>query len=417
MNTLNKTITRWQGVGLIATTFLGTGVFILPQLTIVSAGEWAVWTWALLVLAVLPLAWVFAELGKRFSHAGGPAFFVQEAFGVRYGHIIGLMYLFAVPLGAPAALMMTLEFLKPLVSLSELQLLIIQLAALLALFAMNIRGLELSGKLQLGLTMIIVAVVGVMLAAFIGSSEVSVADNLVQGSTSGAMAAVSLAIWSFLGIEAVTHLSAEFKDVKKDFVPAVLLGTIVVGFVYMLCTYLSMLSPNTNSGEHLAMVDAFQLLIGDGGRWVIAVLGIVSGIATVNVYFASVARLAWVLSKDGVLPSRLKSLNSHGVPTNALMAVLSISALIIVGAYLASLPFEEIVRWVNGVFVVIYAASMMAAWRLLGRRHRPAIIVGLLVCVVFAFCLGVSMIYAGILAGVCFIWLNIRPPVILEEQV
>lgn len=416
MNALKQTITRWQGVGLIATTFLGTGVFILPQLTVASSGEWAVWTWGLLVLAVLPLAWVFAELGKKFSHAGGPAFFVQEAFGIRYGHIVGLMFLCVVPLGAPAALMMTLEFLKPLVSLTELQLMGTQLGVITCLFLINIRGLELSGKLQLGITLVIVAVVALMLVAFLGSN-VSVADNLVQGSSSGVVAAVSLAIWSFLGIEAVTHLSSEFRDVKKDFVPAVLIGTTVVGFVYMLCTYLSMLSPNINSGEHLAMVDAFQVLIGDGGRWVIAVLGIVSGIATVNVYFASVARLAWVLSKDGVLPAKLKTLNPYGVPTNALLAVLSISALIVIGTYMTSQSFEEIIRWVNGVFVVIYATSMMAAWRLLGKQHRPAIVVGMLVCGIFAACLGASMAYAAILALVFFVWLFISPPTLLEESV
>ncbi|PID47620.1 MAG: L-methionine/branched-chain amino acid transporter [Proteobacteria bacterium] len=410
MTELKQTITRWQGVGLVATTFLGTGVFILPQLTIVSAGGWAVWTWGLLVLAFLPLAWVFAELGKRFSHAGGPAFFVQEAFGIRYGHMIGLMFLCAVPLGAPAALMMTMEFLKPLVSLTAFQLMAIQLATLVALLALNTRGMELSGKMQLGLTVLIVGVVALMLVAFM-TSDVVPAHNIVTGNTQGVTAAISLAIWSFLGIEAVTHLSAEFRDVKKDFVPAVLLGTMVVGMVYMLCTHLSMLSPNIASGEHLAMVDAFQLLLGEtagnSGRWVIAILGIVSGLATVNVYYASVSRLAWVLSKDGVLPASLKSLNQYRVPTNALMAVLCVSAMIIVAAYLTALPFEQMVRWVNGVFVVIYTASMLAAWRLLESRYRPAIIAGLVVCLVFAVCLGASMAYAVLLAGVFYIWLHV----------
>jgi len=413
MSTLKKTITRWQGVGLIATTFLGTGVFILPQLTIASAGDWAVWTWGLLLLAILPLAWVFAELGKRFSHSGGPAFFVQEAFGTRYGHIIGLMFLCAVPIGAPAALMMTLEFLKPLIALSPLQLVITQLGIIASLFLLNVRGLQLSGKLQLLLTLAIIGVVGAMLAALI-SSDVPTANNLVSVSSGGVMLAISLAIWSFLGIEAITHLSAEFRDVKRDFVPAVLLGTVVVGLIYMLCTYLSMLSPNTGSSEHLAIVDTFQLLIGNGGRWVIAVLGIVSGVATVNVYFASAARLAWVLSKDGVLPAKLNTLNNHGVPIKALMMVQCISALIILGAYLTSQPFEEMIKWVNGIFVVIYAVSMLAAWRLLNARHRPAVVTGLLVCVVFAVCLGISMIYAILLAAILFIWLNLCPPVATE---
>ena len=415
MGTLNKTITRWQGIGLIATTFLGTGVFILPQLTLASAGNWAIWTWGLLLLGIMPLAWVFAELGKRYSHAGGPAFFVQEAFGIRYGHIIGLLFLCVVPIGAPAALMMTLEFVKPLVYLTSLQLLIAQLCIIGCLFLINIRGLQLSGKIQLALTLLITAVVGVMLIAFV-NSDAPVADNILEGSSSGVMIAVSLAIWGFLGIEAVTHLSAEFRDVEKDFVPAVLLGTAVVGVIYMLCTYLSMLSPNTASTEHLAMVDAFQLLIGDGGRWVIGVLGVISGIATVNIYFASVARLAWVLSKDGVLPAPLQTLNQYSVPMNALTTMLSISCLIVLGAYFSEQPFEAMVKWVNGVFVIIYAASMLAAWRLLEAKHRPSIIIGLLVCVVFAICLGVSMIYAVILAAALVVWLNINPPVVTEAS-
>ena len=48
MTRLNQTITRWQGIGLIATTLLGTGVFILPQLTIVTAGDKAIWAWVIL---------------------------------------------------------------------------------------------------------------------------------------------------------------------------------------------------------------------------------------------------------------------------------------------------------------------------------------------------------------------------------
>ena len=415
MSTLNRTITRWQGIGLIATTFLGTGVFILPQLTIASAGDWAIWTWALLLLGIAPLAWVFAELGKRYSHAGGPAFFVQEAFGVRYGHIIGLLFVCVVPIGAPAALMMTLEFVKPLVALTSLQLLIVQLSIIGCLFFVNIRGLQLSGKIQLALTLLIATVVGVMLIAFL-NSDAPVADNIVKGSSSGVMVAISLAIWGFLGIEAVTHLSAEFRDVEKDFVPSVLLGVAVVGVIYMLCTYLSMLSPNTGNTESLAMVDAFQILIGDGGRWVIAILGVVSGIATVNIYFASVARLAWVLSKDGVLPAQLKTLNQHNVPMNALSTMLTISCLIVLGAYFSEQPFEAMVRWVNGVFVIIYAASMLAAWRLLDAKHRPSIIIALLVCVVFAICLGATMIYAVVLAAALVLWLRVNPPTARPRQ-
>ena len=401
MTGLNPTITRWQGVGLMASTLLGTGVFILPQLTVNAAGAWALWTWALLVVAILPLGWVFAVLSRDFPHAGGPAFFVQEAFGIRYGHIVGLMFVCVVPLGAPAALMMTFEFLKPLIELSPLQIMIAQVAVILGMFSINLKGMQLSGKIQLYITLSIAAVVFAMIVALlVGAGEVAVAENLKQGSATGVMAAVSLAIWGFLGIEAITHLSSEFKNPKKDFVPAVMMGVALVGVVFVFCTYLSMFDPSAD----LAMVSAYQMLLGDSGPWVIGILGLVSGFATVNVYFSSVARLVWVLSNDGVLPKALGTTNQHGIPQQALLVVQAISILIIFGTFISGQPYEQIVRWVNGVFVFIYALSMMAAWRLLGKRHRPAMVLGLLVCAVFFYCLGPSMVYGCLLAVVLFFW-------------
>ena len=81
MSNLQQNITRGQGVGLMATTLLGTGVFILPQLTVEIAGQGALVAWLALTLAILPLVRVFAELGRQFPHAAGPAYFVEQGFG------------------------------------------------------------------------------------------------------------------------------------------------------------------------------------------------------------------------------------------------------------------------------------------------------------------------------------------------
>lgn len=75
MEHIKGTIGRWQGAGLMATTLLGTGVFILPQMTLAKAGTSALWAWALLTLAIIPVTLVFGRLASRFPHAAGPAFF------------------------------------------------------------------------------------------------------------------------------------------------------------------------------------------------------------------------------------------------------------------------------------------------------------------------------------------------------
>lgn len=403
MTGLNKSITRWQGTGLLATTLLGTGVFILPQLTIAEAGDKALVAWLILIVAILPLGVVFAQLGKEYVSAAGPAHFVAQAFGTRYGQLTGILFLCVVPLGAPAALIMTLEFVKPLITLSALQSLLAELSILVLLFVLNVRGVKVSGVVQLGLTIAILGVVLMMMAAWATNTNIQ-PEALQQGTNKGMINAFGLAIWSFLGIEAVTHLSAEFKDVKRDFVPAVLSGLLIVGVIFLACTFLSTLAPKDN----LAMVGAYERLLGSSGRWVIGGLGLAAGVATVNVYVLSLSRLTWTFSQEGLFPKSLQRLNNHQVPIFALLLVLLVCAGVLITSYLLELPFEMMIRWTNGVFVLIYFASMLAAWHLLKPKHRPAIVIGIAVCIAFAISLGSSMIYAVSLALLIGSWLMTR---------
>ena len=400
MTSLNPTITRWQGMGLVTTTLLGTGVFILPQLTLNLAGTWATWAWLLLTLAILPLALVFAVLGKHFPNAAGPAFFVQQAFGKPYGQIIGLLFLCIIPVGPPAALMITFEFLKPLFTLTPLQTLLGQIAAFALLFVLNWRGLQVSGRVQLGLTLAIVAVIGSLLLAFAWQTPAP-REALPHGTSNGMLQAMSLALWSFLGIEAITHLSAEFKHPQQDFVPAMLGGTVLVGFIYVACTLISGLDFHAP----LAMVSAYEILLqSETGPWVIGLLGVASGLATVNVYIASLARLAWSLSQDGCLPKTLEPLNQHRVPHIALSLILLLSSLSLILIYSLGENFEVLVRLANGVFVLVYMFSMLAAWRLVASHYRPAILSALIVCAGFAWSLGGSLVYALVLAALLSGW-------------
>ncbi len=156
------------------------------------------------------------------------------------------------------------------------------------------------------------------------------------------------------------------------------------------------------------MVGAYEQLLGGSGRWVIGVLGLSAGVATVNVYVLSLSRLTWSYSNEGLFPKSLKPLNKHQVPSAALLLVLLVCAIVLLGSYLLELPFEMMIRWTNGVFVVIYFASMFAAWRLLNPRHRPTIVIGIAVCLAFAVSLGSAMIYAVALALLTLFWLFSR---------
>ncbi|MDP2561086.1 L-methionine/branched-chain amino acid transporter [Psychrobium sp. 1_MG-2023] len=396
MSQLQQSITRSQGAGLLATTLLGTGVFILPQLTVEIAGTNAMYTWLGLTLLMLPLVWVFAKLASQHPHAAGPAYFVEQAFGTIWGRLVGLLFVFAVPVGASAALMMVMEFVSVIVSLSSHGTLFIQLAFLGGLWLLNIRGAQLSAKLQFALTVCIAAIITAMLLAFAVESPSQQISTPESFSLPPIMIAAGIAFWSFLGIDALSHFSTEFKNPQQDFVPAMLIGTVVVGLLYLACAWL-VLAPITEG--NLTMVSLFNQLFGGGGQWVIGLLGITSGLATINMYIGGAARLCWSLSHDGILPRTLQPLNQQQVPQRAASFIIGLMLIITVIQYALNLPFELFVNWTNGVFLIIYAGCMLAALKLLSKQYRVAAYLGLFSCIAIMVGLGSHMLYALVLSS------------------
>lgn len=71
MSGLKQELGLAQGVGLLSTSLLGTGVFAVPALGALVAGDTSLWAWPALILLVFPIAIVFALLGRHFPSAGG----------------------------------------------------------------------------------------------------------------------------------------------------------------------------------------------------------------------------------------------------------------------------------------------------------------------------------------------------------
>lgn len=415
MTQLKKSISFVQGVGLISTTMLGTGVFVIPQLTVDQAGTAALWAWGLVILAVIPLAWVFAQLGRRFPHAGGVAHIVELGFGKQQGVTVGLMFLLLVPVGAPAAIEIALTFLQALIPLSEYTKPFVAFSLIVGIFFINQRGLQLSGSFQAVLTLsIIVLLVALvfnhiltLLGIMPSTAEIKPMTNVAslafdKNVLAMIASAAGLALWSFLGIEAMNHLSEEFKNPQRDFAPAVLVGVMLVGVLYMACTWLLWQHSSTSpqSHEHLRMIDVFDANFSTGGKWIIGILGFMSSIATVNVYIVSISRLAYSLAQNGALPQYFVHLNAAQVPERALLSLCCAVASILLITQTFSIHYESLIRWTNGVCVLIYLLSILASWKLLASKQRPMIVLAVFSCVFFAVSLGSYMLY-----GIC-LWLG-----------
>ena len=401
MSRLNKELGLLQGIALLSTSLLGTGIFVVPALAATAAGSASLWAWLILIALVLPVAFTFAQLGRHFPHAGGAPHLIGRAFGARSERLIALLFLAVLPVGLPAALNIATGFWQAVLPIGRGEALLIQFATLGLMLLLGQRPARASGLVQGLIALAILGTVG--LVWWVGDLPLASQPQLPQidGSWQLIPAALGVMFWCFVGIEAFTHLGEEFKHPRRDFPLALLLGVLLAGLVYWAFS-VAVLSFGVYGNEHSDAASLPRLmhrLLGDEARWLVAAVGYLACFASMNVYVQGFARLIWSLADEDKLPSALAVRNRHGVPARALLLVVLICALCAALAAVLQLSVDDLIRYANGNFIVVYLLSMAAGVVLLRGVWRWVAGLSCALCGLVLLALGVDALYALVLLG------------------
>ncbi|HGN8724837.1 L-methionine/branched-chain amino acid transporter [uncultured Enterobacter sp.] len=401
MSGLRQELGLAQGVGLLSTSLLGTGVFAVPALAALVAGNNSLWAWPVLILLVFPVAIVFAILGRHFPSAGGVAHFVGMAFGPRMERVTSWLFLSVIPVGLPAALHIATGFGQALFGWHDEQLLLAELGTLAIVWWVGSRGASSSANLQT----LVAALIVVLIVAIWFAGNITVADipfpAINDIDHSQLFAALSVMFWCFVGLEAFAHLASEFKQPERDFPRALMIGLLLAGTVYWACTVL-VLHFNAFGEDKAAAASLPGIVVklfGVKALWVACVIGYLACFASLNIYIQSFARLVW--SQARYKPeSRLARLSKRQLPMNALNAVLGCCVLSSLGIYLLDINLDALIIYANGIFIMIYLLCMLAGCRLLKGRYKALAVVGGVLCLLLLAMVGWKSVYAIVmLAG------------------
>jgi len=368
-----------QGAALTTGAVLGTGVIALPALAAQTAGPASLLAWLLLIALSVPLAATFAALGVRYPDSGGVATYVRTAFGSRAATVVGWCFYFAVPVGAPAAAMFGGGYVAAAFG-GGMGTTLLTAAALIAIVtAANAGGLRVSGRLQLGLAGLLVAL---LLTATLAALPHARLDNLTPFAPHGWFAigsAAALLVWGFAGWEAVTSLAGDYRRPARDLPRATAIALVLVGLLYFGVAAASLLVLGPATGPTEAPL-AELLAIGIGGevRILTAVAALLMTLGAMNAYFAGAAKLGAALGRDGALPAWFARGNHTGaVPRTSLAVVSGLASLALAAIAVAGVGVRPPVLLTTGSFVLVYVLGMAAAIRLLPRRtwsHRAAVV-------------------------------------------
>ncbi|GAA0363419.1 amino acid permease [Actinoallomurus spadix] len=358
-----------QGTAIYVGAILGAGILALPALAAEAAGPASLLAWLTLLLFCVPVATTFAALGARYPDSGGVATFVSQAFGPRASAAVGYWFYFALPAGAPATAYVGGQYVAHALGGGQRTALTVAAVLLLAAFGSNAVGLKVSGRVQLVLVGLLAVLLAVAVVTALPSAHPA---NLRPFAPHGWLAvgqAASLLFFSFAGWEAVTHLSGEFRDPRRDLPRVTATTLVVVGVLYLglALTCVLVLGPRL-AGSTAPLTLLLQRGLGTAASVITAVMAMLLTFGTMNAYLAGASRLGAALARDGVLPAALARGHRPGeVPRRSLTLLFVLSALVCAVALSTGSPLSRVMLAASACFIAVTVAGLVAGVRLLPR--------------------------------------------------
>lgn len=396
-------LTAIQGTALYVGAVLGTGVIALPALAAGVAGPASLLAWVLMVVASAPLAATFAALGSRHPDAGGVSTYTRLAFGGRAAAVVGWCFYFGILPGAPAAALFGGAYVEAAFGGGTRVTVLAGLGLLVAAVGSNLLGIRIAGRVQLAVAGVLV---GFLLLAAVLSLPSADLDNLTPFAPHGLTAvgpAAALLVWSFVGWEAITHLTGEFRRPARDIPRATAAAVVIVGVIYLAVAGAVVLVLGPAAADSAAPLgELFAVGLGADARLVAAVVAVFLTFGVMNAYLAGAAKLGSALARDGALPLWLSRGSSVGEIPRRSLVLIGVLALGVMGIAIAvSLDLETMVLLTTGAFVTVYAVGIAAALRLLPRGGRAwwSAAVSLVVVAFLLVMTGTHLVWAAVVCA------------------
>ncbi|MGW6027522.1 APC family permease [Streptomyces sp. NPDC055099] len=295
---------------------LGTGIYATTGKVAGKVGG-ALWLpFAIgFVVAILTAA-SYVELVGKYPKAAGAALYTQKAFKVPFlTFIIAFMVMCSgLSSASAAARAFSGDYLGELTS-NALPPTLVAILFIVALAALNLRGVSESVKTNVVLTLVELTGLAIILA--IGAyavlsgdgeparlTEFEAGDGTAYALMTGVLGATALGFFAFVGFEDSVNMAEETKDPTRTFPRAIFLGVAVTGTIYVLVALVSSLLVDYkvlegSSGPLLEVVKAGGI---DFPHKLFALIALfaVTNSALINIMMAS--RLCYGMANERILP-------------------------------------------------------------------------------------------------------------------
>lgn len=385
MSSLQRRLGTTDAVIIGLGSMVGAGIFVALAPAAAAAGSWLLVGLAVAAVVAYCNATSSARLAARYPQSGGTYVYGRERLGEFWGYLAGWSFVVGKTASCAAMALTVGFYVWPAYAHA------VAVAAVVALTAVNYRGIQKSALL----TRVIVAVVLAVLAAvvvIVAASGHADAEQLRlgDGTVLGVLQAAGLLFFAFAGYARIATLGEEVRDPARTIPRAIplALGLALVVYAAVAVTVLTVLGPDRLATAAAPLADAVRAAGVGGFEPVVRIGAAVAALGSLLSLILGVSRTTLAMARDHHLPAALAAVHPRfGVPHRAEVAV---------GVVVAILAAVADVRGVIGfssfAVLVYYAVANASAWTL-GGRLIP--VIGLIGCVVLAVALPGQAVAAG----------------------
>lgn len=275
------------GTFLVATTMIGSGIFLLPA-TLALIGTISILGWLVAATGAYAVGLTIAALARRTG--AGFLDSIGLALGAPAGAMASLLYLLGFPLVLPAialAVAGSIGFLLPPLTAAPWPM-VVATASILAMVAMTALGGRTIARF--GSLTLLLGILPILLVATAGwwhfdPGHIRAGWNMGDISDASAlMTAGLLCFWAFLGLEAASVVARQMKDPERSVPIATMGGLSVVLLVYLISTTViaGMIPTATLARSTAPFADATQLIIGPAAAGLVALAVALKALGTLG---------------------------------------------------------------------------------------------------------------------------------------
>lgn len=355
---------------------IGSGILRTPGEVAGYLGNgWLIFVvWLLGGIYALLCSSSVTELGCMLPRAGGWYVYSRRAFGEKAGFVVGCCD-FTVQSVANATLAVAFaEFAGELLPMLAGHVRLLGTVALASLAILNWIGLKAGSRAQeitslakaLGLVALVISAFTIPVKA--GTASFLPSNLFVHPHSIflGLMLALQGVVVTYDGWYAPIYFVEEDKDPARN-LPRSMIGTAlscIAIFLLVNASLFHVLHMDHLAGSPMPAADAAMLLFGGYGRRIILLIAVVGVISSANAGLMFTPRILFSMSRDGLLPRNVTSVNRGGTPSLALFlcAIVSI-ALVLSGG------FDTLIAIGSVLFVAVYLSGFASL--LILRRSEP----------------------------------------------